>query len=185
MDYETLYNETIEKLKQNQRPKIKLSKEEINQLAAIWSDLLEKWNSQRKDNVTLQIHKILCILDNTQTLSGVFSPLIIKTLKMPFDQETLIYTLGASQKHIISKKGLDGEPVPGEFIQALKIVLDTKDPELLEWSLRTIEQLGNQSVKLKKEILEKKPSIFGLLNIHKKTTRHIIKLLEKRWSTFL
>ena len=101
--------------------------------------------------------------------------------------ELIIYLLSVSRKHLIEKKFLEGNPIPKNFIKSLENLLEHYEninPEVIEWTLRTIEQLGNQSLKLRETVLKIKPSWGSLFNQHKKSSKQIIELLEKRWAPF-
>ena len=51
----------------------------------------------------------------------------------------------------------DGDRLPANFLAALEQLLDHSQLEIVEWTLRTLEQCGPQSFGLKAKILEKKP----------------------------
>ncbi|TDJ04610.1 MAG: hypothetical protein E2O68_07920 [Deltaproteobacteria bacterium] len=170
MDYQAKYQEIIEQLKNDIRPQVQLSGEDIAVLQQNWRNLDEEG-----------LKKILCILDHSKSLHGEFAPLIIETLEGDYSPEVLIFALGSSQRHIIAKCGIDGVRVPIEFVEALRKLLNHNDAEVLEWDLRIIEQIGSRGLILKEDVIRAKPSILGALNPHKKAARQIITMLEKRW----
>jgi hypothetical protein len=177
-EYQNIHSEIIEKLQADQRPLVKLSDEQLSHLLQKWTEFLSPQNLPELD-------KILCILDNTQTVTNIFDPLFEKTLAQITNAEILISTLAAAQKQIIGRQAREGESIPQAFIEALKPLLDNKDPELLEWCLRIIEQLGRQSLGLREDILKRKPGILAIFNKHKVASRQIIELLERRWAPFV
>lgn len=175
MDLNTEFEKVIEKLKKHERPLTKFTDEEFQQLNAIWTTLLE----ERKYE---ELPKLYCLLDNTQNFSNVFTQNIYQTFKLVQDSELIIFNLSAASKHIISFHHKKGERVPFELIEVLKGLLSHKDPEVLEWALRTIEQLGSQAIFLKDDIINSKPGILSLFDKHRKASKQIIEMLEKRWS---
>lgn len=180
MDYQELYENILRDLRQDIRPQVKLSKDDISNLFFKWNELISNWDRGNEP----QLRKILCILDHTQTLSREFSGPIVRTLQMDLPSDLIIYTIASAQKHVITKSALEGVPVPHDFIEVLKKLLDSKDPEIFEWVLRAIESMGNQSLKFKEAVLKKKPSFFATFNKHMKSAKGIIQILEKRWEAF-
>jgi len=172
MNFHTKYLEIIESLKRDIRPQVPLTDAEVSELANLWEQGLSEED----------LKEVLCILDHSKKLHREFSPLIIKTLGEKHSPEILVYTLAASQRHIIAKCGMDGVRVPREFVEALRKLLNHDNAEVLEWNLRIIEQLGIRSLILKDDVIRAKPKFFEALNPHKKAARQIITMLEKRWS---
>ncbi|MBC7713888.1 MAG: hypothetical protein H7177_11145 [Rhizobacter sp.] len=173
-NYLRIYQEIIEKLKNDQRPKIVLTAELMAELKAEWEKALSSSNNET-------IKKILCILDNTQTTTSELNELFFKTLKEIKDQEILIYTLSASQKHVIADSFKTGKMISYEYFEILKNLLLDKNPEVKEWTLRTIENLGPLSLRFQKEVLAAKPGLIKLFNQHQKASAQIIEFLEKEW----
>jgi len=179
MNYQDLYRDTIEKLKRGERPLIKLDQELIQHLREVWSQSIQ----ETVDEDSLK--KILCILDNTQNMSREFNEHFFVTLEIlrvhtRYD-DLLIYTLAASQKHVIGEALKSGVMIPGVYFDHLKKNLETKNPEVLEWTLRTIESLGPMSLRLQKEVRTLKPSLLKLFNEHQKAAFSIVDFLEKEW----
>ena len=180
MNYQELYESILRDLEQDIRPQIKLSKNDLYELALYWNDLLLNWHKERESD----LKKILCIVDHSQTLSRELAQPIIKTLYLDIPSDLIIYSIASAQKHIITKSALEGVPVPPDFVEVLKKLLDSKDPEVFEWVLRAIESMGNQSLKFRDVVLKKKPSFFATFNKHMKAAKGIIQILEKRWEVF-
>ncbi len=177
-NYLRIYLEIIEKLKIDQRPKIVLTTELMKELMTEWEQALASSNNET-------IKKILCILDNSQTTTSELNELFFRTLKEIKDHEILVYTLSASQKHVIADSFKTGKMISFEYFEILKILLLDKNPEVKEWALRTIENLGPLSLRLKKEVLASKPGIIKLFNQHQKASSQIIEYLEKEWKRML
>ncbi|WP_372655026.1 hypothetical protein [Halobacteriovorax sp.] len=175
MDLNTEFNRVIKKLQNDERPLTKYSEEEFQKLNSIWTELLEKKNFN-------DLPKVYCLLDNTQNYSNIFTENIYQTFEQISDPELIVFNLSAASKHIIAYHHKKGERVPFELIEVLKGLLKNKDAEVLEWTLRTIEQLGSQAIFLKDDIIQSKPGILSLFDKHKKASKQIIEMLEKRWS---
>jgi hypothetical protein len=176
MNYQELYLETIHKLKRNERPLIKLNQELINHLKDEWP---KAFNSPSVDKLALE--KILCILDNTQNTSNQFTEMFLTIFAKIEDDQLLIFALASSQKHVIAEAFKSGDMIPAPYFDELKKLLKNKNPEVLEWTLRTIDCLGPLSLRLKKEIREVKPGFKKFFNHHQKSSFAIIELLEKQW----
>lgn len=172
--YTQLYLDTILKLKQGQRPQIKLTPEMI-------AGLKEEWQKALNTNANDVITKILCILDNTQNTTSELNELFFKTLKTMKDSDLLVYTLSASQKHVIADGLKSGVMIPMEYFEILKNLLLDKNPEVKEWTLRTIETMGPLSLRLRKEVLNAKPGFMKLINSHQKKSAQLIEFLENEW----
>lgn len=180
MNYQDHYIQIIDKLKKHERPLIKLTQDLVEELKNEWAASLRQGNQER-----LKLIKILCILDNTQNYAADFNDLFLQTFKTITDHELIIYTLAASQKHIINQSFRSGDMIPHFYFEHLKILLKHKNPEVLEWTLRTVESLGPLSMRLKNEVRGIKPSFFKLFNAHQQACVQIIELLEKQWRHLL
>ena len=181
--YLRIYQETIEKLKNGQRPQVKLTLELIDELKQVWEKTIVLGSDQSKQLDTIK--KLLCILDNSQNSSSEFNEQFIRTLKDIKDPQILIYTLSASQKHVIADGLKNGKMISQEFFLVLKSLLLNKNPEIKEWTLRTIETMGPLSLRFKKEVIAAKPGIFKFFNPHQKNSAQLIEYLEKEWIRML
>ena len=177
-----LFSDIIERLKKNERPRIKLSDEQLTELVTNWSFInkLESLESTHNEHLTA----ILCVLDHATNTHKQIERLILDSLidQKYFDTTTSVYLHSIAAKHIIEHRFKNGDRLEHEFLVTLDKLLDQKKPENLEWTLRLIEQCGPQSIMLKQKVLSKKPSIFGILNKHNKSVKQLIEFLEKRWS---
>ncbi len=177
--YQELYRETILKLRQGIRPQIKITPELLGDLKTEWETILKQGINGDQESETLK--KILCILDNSQNTTAEFNELFIKTLKEIKDHELIVYTLSASQKHVIAESLKTGTMISFEYFEVLKSLIKEKNPEVKEWTLRTIESLGPMSLRLKNEVLAAKPGFLKLFNNHQKASAQIIEYLENEW----
>lgn len=183
MDINTRYLEILDKLKKDERPLLKLTSEELDFLNHSWSELFKAQEISHES-----LFKILCILDNTISLSTIFSQNILKTLvldsKNKDNEQIVVLTLGITRKHIIEAYHKESRRIPIEVLDTFKTLLHAKSGEIREWVLRNIESLGSQSAYLRKEVLESRPGLLQLFNKHNQACVQIIELLEKRWSAF-
>ncbi len=173
VDIDKVFQETITKLQSGHRVFLEFTNEEFQFLLNYWSSNL---------NDTEKLHKVLCLLDFTKNPSPLFTNIILKSFQDLTNQETLIYVLNVFRKHEVERSFKTGDRINGDLLMALKELLTKADGELLEWCLRTIEELGHQSIFFKQDVLDKKPSWILCYNKNNKASRQIIELLEKRWS---
>lgn len=159
---------------------IKLTPELIAELKSEWQKAI---NNSQIDQAALT--KIFCILDNTQNYTSELNDLFFQTLSKIRDHELLIYALAASQKHVVNESLRTGAMIPTAYFERLKELLKNKNPEVLEWTLRTIESMGPLSMRLKNEVREAKPNFLKFLNAHQKSAGQIIELLENQWKRML
>lgn len=172
IDIDQLFEQTIEQLQQGSRPRYPFSQEQQQ-------FLVETCKQHRSDHEMLT--KILCIVDHMQGDSPLWEELIIEFLKPQTHDEILIHIMGISHRQVINRAQRQGDRLSFDFIQAFNPLLDSQNPEVLEWVLRTIEQMGAQSILLKEKVLDKKPGLKRLFNQHLKNGYEIIELLERRW----
>lgn len=177
-NYQRIYQDAIHKLKLGQRPQIKLTPELLAELKAEWEKAIASTQNET-------IKKILCILDNSQNTTSELNELFIKTFKQVKDNELLVYLLSASQKHVIADSLKTGKMISMEFFDVLKELLKNKNPEVLEWTLRTIESMGPLSMRLKQEVLNAKPGMMKFFNQHQKASSQLIEFLENEWKRMM
>ena len=104
-----------------------------------------------------------------------------KTFEKIRNQELLIYTLAASQKHVIAESLRSGNMISSAYFEKLKELLKNKNPEVVEWTLRTIETMGPLSLRFVKEVRAAKPGLLKFLSHHQKSSAQLISLMEKQW----
>jgi hypothetical protein len=176
MTYEDLYTATLNKLKLGERPLIRLTPELIIELREAWNKAID---SEKIDHNALK--KILCILDNTQNMTSELNAQFLKTLNKVRDQEILIYTLAASQKHIVMESLRTGTMISEDYFTKLKELLNNKNPEIVEWTLRTIETMGPLSLRLMSDVKKLNLGFFTFLNKHSKNSEQLISLMKLQW----
>ena len=169
------YEVVLESLKRLERPQLKLSPESLSFLVSHWQELNSK-NSPESDYLPL-----LCILDHAKSGSLDFCAPIAWTLTNRHEKDLIVYSLSAAHKVILEECERQGKRVPFDFIKALKVPLNSSEAEVVEWSLRTIEALGHQSIILKEDVVKSRPGITALFNEHKKNSKELVDYLIKRW----
>lgn len=170
------YRETLDLLKEGKRPLIKLSDEEAEVLSQKWSELNE---SQAHEDEYLPL---LCIADHlTHSHPSLVDPLLygLKNRKEP---NLLVYLLTASMKVIVLDCEQRGNRFPFPFLEALKEPLKHDNWEVIQWTLRVVDQLGDQSIYLKPDVLAKRPGLLSRVNPHARVVLELIDYLEKRWN---
>ena len=187
LELEQLFQDIISKLKKDERPKIFLTPEIIQKILIEWQDILRSELSAGTKTIENKIdknrlHQILCILDNTHNLTLEFQSVILETLKKAKDAETIIYTLAAAKKHIVEENLKNGQLVPAEFMEQLKLFLKSPNAEVQEWALRTVDDLGPLGLRLREEIHKHRPGFGAFFNKHKKNSLEIIDHLERKWN---
>jgi len=122
-------------------------------------------------------------MDHSRNSHEMFEGTLCKLLHHPrSDQDLVIYTLCATQKYIIQRRNFTGDKLPDYYLDAIRKLLKTKNPETKEWTLRTIDQMGAQGKKLANDILKVRPRFLSLLNKHNRNSHEIIEMLLKRWN---
>jgi hypothetical protein len=167
---EEKYALIISVLKKGHRFQEKLTEEEIDFL------------SESLQNTTDpgQLEKLFCIIDNTQTRSLKFSPAILKVLNSDHPSNILVFALESSRKHVLEANFIKGNRLDLEALDTFKSLLTHADPEVVEWTLRVIDEMGGQGIYFKSFFDTIKPKL-AMFNNHKKNIKMIIKMLEKRW----
>ncbi len=164
------YSQIIDSLKKGHRFLDKLGDDEI---------LILKENLESTKDAEL-LKKIFCIIDNTQTRTTEFSKGIIKILNEVHPTDIYIYALEASRKHVLEANFIKGHRLDLDSLNTFKSLLTHESPEVVEWTLRVIDEMGGQGIYFKSTFEQIKPKI-TLFNKHKRHVKMIINMLEKRW----
>lgn len=174
LNIEAKYQQILQGLEQGSRALVRFSRDELDQL-------LLKLQSYSDLN---ELEKILCLIDHSASDYGAFEPFLINFLKTQLPDRHLIFILNCSRKHIIQSRFKKGQRLGFEFLEALKPLLHHPSPEVVEWTLRTIEECGSQGVYFLSELAKIKPAPWKWFNAHQRSVREIIAMLERRWSRF-
>ncbi len=177
MKIEEIYKKIIDNLAIGNRGLTRFSAKEMEELEVAYTDALT-----HRDVPMLE--KILCLIEHSSSLHHKFENSLLETLKLDLPDHVLIFALNGARKHIISARFQKGHRLDFHFLEILKNLLHAKSPEVVEWTLRTIEECGNQGVYFLREFDKIKPAPWKWFNPHQRAVREIITLLERRWSHF-
>ncbi len=175
MNIEETYQKILKEIGLGHRGLIRLSANEIEELN---SSLETNFNTYN------QLEKVLCIIEHSTPLSLKFEPNLLRVLNSPIPDSLVVFALNCARKHIIEARFTRGQRLEFPFLDTLNKYLRHKNPEVVEWTLRTIEACGNQGIYFLKEFDKIKPPPWKWFNSHQRAVREIITLLERRWSPF-
>lgn len=165
------YNEIINALKNDQRYLSPLTQKESVYLENELTNIQEK-----------EWEKLFCILINTQTRSLNFKSPLLKLLKNEsLPAELIVFVLEACGKHIIEASQIKGERIPQDFLDELSPKLFHSSPEVVEWTLRVIEQCGQRSIMFRSDLQKIKPGFFKILKPEFRIIRQLIDFMEIGW----
>lgn len=173
MDLEARYQKTIEEINKGHRALTRFNSSEFEEL--------EKLLHENRLSPSNDLEKILCLIEHSASLHSAFENDLIELLKLDLSDSTLVFTLNCARKHIIQARGQKGHRLSFEFLEALKKLLYSRSPEVVEWTLRTVEECGSQGVYFLREFDNIKPPPWKWFNEHQRAVREIITLLERRW----
>lgn len=166
------YQNVIETLKKGHRHLSALSAQEI-----AWIE--ENFSKLKTDE---EFEQIFCILENTQTKNTKLGHLITQFLEREnLTTTTIIFALNASRRQMIEAHHMAGRRLSPEYLSVLERYLRHKDPEVIEWTLRVIDECGSQAIIFKKVFPHIKPSVFKLYNKKYRTVLELITFLERKW----
>ncbi len=131
-----------------------------------------------------ELHKILCLIEHSSMPHQGFENDLISILNSDFPDRLIIFALNAARKHILQARFNKGKRLEFDLLEALKLLLHHQNPEVVEWTLRTIEECGNQGVYFLPEFDKIKPGPWKWFNAHQRAVRELITLLERRWRRF-
>jgi hypothetical protein len=171
------YHHILTQLQQGSRGLVSFSTDEKEQLTLIFNQTLEQNNSQ-------DLEKILCLLDHCGSDHLPWEKPLLKTLGLRLPPKLTVFALNCSRKHIIQARYKRGSRLTFEYLEILKNLLFSPFPEVVEWTLRTIEECGPQGVYFLREFDKIKPPPWKWFNAHHRAIREIIAMLERRWSRF-
>lgn len=171
MDIDQKYQEIISQLEQGHRALVKFSSLEL--------EALEKILSETRDLTTLE--KTLCLVEHSAKADPRFEVPLIQLLNSDLPDHLIVFALNCARKHIITARFSKGNRLEFNFLETLKKLLHSPSFEVKEWTLRTIEECGNQGVYFLREFDKIKPAPWKWFNAHARATRELITFLERRW----
>lgn len=175
MNLEEIYQKILKSIEQGHRGLVRFSSDELEQLNQLLED--NKENPQ-------ELEKILCVIEHSMAFNNLFETNLLKVLNSPIPDTLIVFTLTCAQKHIIEARFTRGRRLEFAFLDTLDRLLLHPNPEVVEWTLRTIETCGNQGVYFLRSFVKIKPPPWKWFNTHQRAVREIITLLERRWSPF-
>jgi hypothetical protein len=178
MDIEAHYQKIIEGLEKGSRALIRFSPQELEELAQLFQQQL----SDQINDVAFE--KILCLMDHSAVDSPLFGPSLLEALSRKLSPRQTIFALNCARKHIIQAHFKKGQRLEYDFLKILQSLLYSSSPEIVEWTLRTIEECGSQGVYFLPDFAKIKPSPWKWFNAHQRAVIEIITMLERRWSRF-
>lgn len=177
MYIEEQYQKIILEIEKGSRALTRFSPEDREQLASELTTELEVPNSEK-------LEKLLCLIDHSASDDSRFEAPLLIALGKELSTRELIFTLNCCRKHILQARFKRGQRLDYHFLEALQRLLFSTSPEVVEWTLRTIEECGNQGVFFLKYFDKIKPAPWKWFNPHQRSVREIITMLERRWSRF-
>jgi hypothetical protein len=177
MDTDLEYQKIISEIKQGHRALTRFKENDLE-------ELLQKLKINLDDKNLIELEKLLCLLEHSAALCLSAGPLLLEILNTDLPDPLLIFALNASRRHIILAHFQRGHRLNFDFLETLKKLLYSSSPEVVEWTLRTIEECGNQGVYFLREFDKIKPAPWKWFNAHQRAVREIITMLERRWSRF-
>lgn len=173
-DIEAKFQDIISELQKGNRPLFKMSDEELSSFQEQFIQIIEKKDIEG-------IRQCLCLLDHNQNYGEKWKEILIQVIQLENDELTIL-ALGTSHRHIIDYSQRQGNRIKFDFLKLLEDLLETKNPELFEWNLRTIEALGGQSAFFKQKVLASRPGFLKGLQKKWKNSVELIKFLENKWN---
>lgn len=171
MNLQETYQTIIDGLKNGGRGSVKLTKADVLFL-----------QNELKTATTKGINQILCVLAHDQGYHKELAPDLLKLINSLKDNETLVFALSAFSRHSIAARLRDGERMDMETLKMLETLLLHSSHEVVEWVLRTIDEMGSQGRYFLPILQKIKPGkIAVIVNKHKRNSKEIIEMLEKRW----
>lgn len=177
MDIEGQYQKILTDLEKGSRALIRFSTEEMEELTQIFETALNENNLEK-------LEKILCLVDHNAVDYAPWEGIILKALNKNLPPRLIVFALNCARKHIIQSHFKRGLRLKFDFLEILKKLLFSPSPEVVEWTLRTIEECGNQGVFFLQDFDKIKPPPWKWFNQHQRSIREIIAMLERRWSRF-
>ena len=172
------YRQILAQHQRGERPQYRFNQRQFHWLFLSLGQALEQQDWQHMD-------KLFCLLvaaRDTRSSGEIFEGPICKILKREEVPSTVkIFALNASCKYVIQRRNQLSQKLPPYYLQAIRGLLSDKDPELKEWILRTIDEMGGQGKPLVHDILKHRPRFYHMFNRHHRNTHDIIEVLLSKW----
>lgn len=146
------------------------------------SELKHLENALKETTNPIELKKVICLVGHSMTFYPAFADPLLDILRNNPDPEILVFAINGARKHILAYHQQQGRRLEYSFLEVLKNLLYSKHPEVVEWTLRTIEEMGPQGIFFLREFDNIKPPPWKWFNEHNRSIREIIAMLEMRWS---
>lgn len=177
MDIELRYQKIMQQLSLGHRGLERFNSMELEFLESELEQALLECDQSR-------LEKVLCLIEHSSSNNPKFEKSLLTALNSDLPDHLIVFSLNAARKHIIQARFQRGLRLEFDFLESLKKLLHSSSPEIVEWTLRTIEECSNQGVYFLREFDKIKPPPWKWFNAHQRAVREIITLLERRWSRF-
>lgn len=177
MDLDQRYHDIMRGISRGHRGLTRFDSNEVEELERLLKSTFEE-----KKN--LELEKVLCLIEHSSMPHQGFEKDLISVLNSDVPDHLLVFALNAARKHILQARFNKGKRLEFDLLEALKHLLHHPNPEVVEWTLRTIEECGNQGVYFLPEFDKIKPAPWKWFNAHQRAVRELITLLERRWRRF-
>lgn len=177
MDIQDRFQKIMKGLEQGHRGLTRFTPDETHELEGFLSEYQKKRNTEA-------LEQVLCLIEHSSMPHQGFEAGLISVLNSDLPDHIIIFALNASRKHILQARFNKGNRLEYDFLETLKRLLHHPNPEVVEWTLRTIEECGNQGVYFLQEFDKIRPAPWKWFNAHQRAVRELITLLERRWRRF-
>ncbi|MBY0518195.1 MAG: hypothetical protein K2P81_14900 [Bacteriovoracaceae bacterium] len=126
-------------------------------------------------------YQALFILAHSSYPLREMEEILLAQFSKTLPEKNSIWLLNASRKHIIQARFKDGERLTHEFLEALRSWLYSPFGGVKEWTLRTIEECGAQTIVFRSDLAKIKPRLWSLWKEQNRTILELIVFIERRW----
>ncbi len=126
----------------------------------------------------------LCLLVHSSHPEPAWEPPLLELLRRPLPAELIVYALNAARKHVVLARFKEGKRLDMDFLEILRELLGHPSAEVVEWTLRTVEECGAQGVLLRPQVSGARPPLWSLWRARSRTILELVTLLERRWAPF-
>lgn len=130
----------------------------------------------------IELKKVICLVEHSMSFHPPFIEPLLHILRTHANPEILVFALDGARKHILAYHQQQGKRLDFTYLEVLQKLLYSTHPEVVEWTLRTIEEMGSQGIFFLRDFNNIKPPMWKWFNEHNRSVREIIAMLEMRWS---
>lgn len=177
MNLQERYQKIMKGIEQGHRGLTRFTADETQEL----KKFLRQYRESRQ---AVELEQVLCLIEHSSMPHQPFESELLAILNSDLPDHIVIFALNAARKHILQARFNKGNRLEFDFLETLKRLLYHRNPEVVEWTLRTIEECGNQGVYFLREFDKIKPAPWKWFNAHQRAVRELITLLERRWRRF-